>query len=334
LLSLSSKIPNYYYYYYIYTRAKYWGTWYQGYEGTWYGKDEKDSVALKAQLDEWLKKAKENVAHLDQYNNGLLKAVIVPHAGYSYSGATAAHSYARIDPSLYDRVFVLGPSHYYRMSDCRVTPFEQLETPFGPLSIDVACCESLVSSKLFTYLDKSVDMQEHSLELQFPFLKAVFGNSPVKLVNIMVGVLDTAAKEEYGKQLVPYMKDPRTLFVISSDFCHWGKRFHYQYYDRQDGEIFQSIEKLDRLGMDCIERQNAKEFNAYLEKYQNTICGRNPISVLLEMIGHWNDSPPMNSNNRDKIPLETLFVRYDQSMKCKTFEDLSVSYAAAWTVER
>jgi len=47
------------------------------------------------------------VAHLDQYNNGLLKAVIVPHAGYSYSGATAAHSYARIDPSLYDRVFVL-----------------------------------------------------------------------------------------------------------------------------------------------------------------------------------------------------------------------------------
>jgi predicted class III extradiol MEMO1 family dioxygenase len=183
------------------------------------------------------------VAHLDQYNNGLLKAVIVPHAGYSYSGATAAHSYARIDPSLYDRVFVLvgrislffcrwnrridryflgqGPSHYYRMSDCRVTPFEQLETPFGPLSIDVACCESLVSSKLFTYLDKSVDMQEHSLELQFPFLKAVFGNSPVKLVNIMVGVLDTAAKEEYGKQLVPYMKDPRTLFVISSDFCHW-----------------------------------------------------------------------------------------------------------------
>lgn len=54
------KYLTHYYYYYIYTRAKYWGTWYQGYEGTWYGKDEKDSVALKAQLDEWLKKAKEN----------------------------------------------------------------------------------------------------------------------------------------------------------------------------------------------------------------------------------------------------------------------------------
>ncbi|EME28394.1 uncharacterized protein Gasu_40900 [Galdieria sulphuraria] len=306
-------------------KAKYWGTWYQGYEGTWYGEDEKDSIALKHQLDLWLQKAKENVGNLEQYSNGLLKAVIVPHAGYSYSGATAAHSYARIDPSLYDRVFILGPSHYYRMSDCRVTPFERLETPFGPLVIDVQCCESLVATKKFTFLDKGVDTQEHSLELQFPFLKAVFGSSNVQLVNIMVGVLDKAAKEEYGKLLAPYMKDPRTLFVISSDFCHWGKRFGYQYHDEEDGEIFKSIEKLDRLGMTAIEHQSAKEFSSYLDKYQNTICGRNPIGVLLHMIEYL--------KRTESMQLETLFVRYDQSMKCKTMQDLSVSYAAAWTIQ-
>lgn len=104
-----------------------------------------------------------------------------------------------------------------------------------------------------------------------------------------------------------------------------GKRFGYQYYEKQDGEIFQSIEKLDRLGMTAIEHQNSKEFASYLDKYQNTICGRNPIAVLLEMIEYL--------KRTESTPLETVFVRYDQSMKCRTMQDLSVSYAAAWTVQ-
>ncbi|MPC56296.1 Protein MEMO1 [Portunus trituberculatus] len=76
-----------------------------------------------------------------------------------------------------------------------------------------------------------------------------------------------------------------SLFVISSDFCHWGQRFRYTYYDRSVGEIWQSIQKLDKQGMNLIETLNPSAFTEYLKKYGNTICGRHPIGVLLNVSG-------------------------------------------------
>lgn len=75
----------------------------------------------------------------------------------------------------------------------------------------------------------------------------------------------------------------QSLFVISSDFCHWGQRFRYTYYDRSVGEIWQSIQKLDKQGMSLIETLNPSAFTEYLKKYGNTICGRHPIGVLLNV---------------------------------------------------
>lgn len=71
--------------------------------------------------------------------------------------------------------------------------------------------------------------------------------------------------------------------MISSDFCHWGQRFRYTYYDRSVGEIWQSIQKLDKQGMNLIETLNPSAFTEYLKKYGNTICGRHPIGVLLNV---------------------------------------------------
>lgn len=71
--------------------------------------------------------------------------------------------------------------------------------------------------------------------------------------------------------------------MISSDFCHWGHRFRYQHYDPSKGAIYQSITHLDKQGMDIIETLNPTTFTDYLRKYQNTICGRHPIGVLLNV---------------------------------------------------
>lgn len=86
------------------------------------------------------------------------------------------------------------------------------------------------------------------------------------------------------------------FFVISSDFCHWGSRFDYQYYEPEQGPIFKSIEALDKRGMEIIasqvecnllfmlmESQDVEKFYAYQKKYKNTICGRHPIGVLLQV---------------------------------------------------
>jgi AmmeMemoRadiSam system protein B len=102
-----------------------------------------------------------------------------------------------------------------------------------------------------------------------------------QLIPILVGSLDASKLEKYGQLLAPYLCDPRNVFVISSDFCHWGRRFSYTPHNPADGEIWQHIEKLDHQGMELIEKMNLADFNVYLRSTDNTICGRYPISLLL-----------------------------------------------------
>ena len=78
------------------------------------------------------------------------------------------------------------------------------------------------------------------------------------------------------------------LFIVSSDFCHWGDRFDFMYLtekvDKQSNTISKQIEKLDKEGIRCIVEQDADKFGEYLETTDNTICGRHPIGVLLECL--------------------------------------------------
>lgn len=66
------------------------------------------------------------------------------------------------------------------------------------------------------------------------------------IVPVLVGSLTPEKEAMYGRVFSRYLADPQNLFVISSDFCHWGHRFRYTYYDRNWGEIYQSIQTLDR----------------------------------------------------------------------------------------
>lgn len=133
----------------------------------------------------------------------------------------------------------------------------------------------------------------------------------------MVGVLSNESEELYGTLLGPYLDDPNNLFVISSDFCHWGSRFRYTPYDSKHGAIWRFIESMDRQGMRAIETADPRCFQDYLQRTQNTICGRHPIGVFLNMMGH--------CQKKHKVE----FKYYDQSNHCERQSDSSVSYAAA-----
>lgn len=74
-----------------------------------------------------------------------------------------------------------------------------------------------------------------------------------EIVPILVGSLSAEREACYGRVLASYLADPQNLFVISSDFCHWGQRFRYTYYDHSHGSIYQSIEGLDRAVRCCYE---------------------------------------------------------------------------------
>lgn len=141
-------------------------------------------------------------------------------------------------------------------------------------------------------------------------------------------------KKEYAKVLLPYLKDPETLFIVSSDFCHWGRRFGYTYYNREDNQlvkldrntldkitrpIYESIEELDKQGIEAIESLDFDQFEDYLDATDNTICGRNPISVLLACLEEMND-----------WDMSAKCLEYNQSSKCRTLDDSSVSYSSIY----
>ncbi|KAL3183539.1 hypothetical protein MRX96_033647 [Rhipicephalus microplus] len=182
--------------------------------------------------------------------------------------------------------------------------------------------EELYETGAFEEVSIHVDENEHSLEMHLPYIAKVMENQEFTIVPIIVGSLSPENEAFYGRLLSKYLADADNLFVISSDFCHWGARFHYQFYDKSWGNIHQSIEKLDKQGMSIIEGLSPTAFTAYLKKYGNTICGRHPIGVLLNAV-----DTLQNSGNGHRMALK--FLKYAQSSQCMSMSDSSVSYASA-----
>lgn len=203
--------------------------------GSWYSSHGKE---LARELDGWLAEASEAA--------GPARAIIAPHAGFSYSGPTAASAYKHVKPEGVRRVFVLGPSHSVYLPECAVTRCDVYETPLGDITIDKEIRAELFNTGGFKEMAIKVDENEHSIEMHLPYIMQVMGDQPFTLVPILVGALSEKSEAWYGELLAPYLAQPENLFVVSSDFCHWGKRFRFTYVDPSHKEIFQSIEALDR----------------------------------------------------------------------------------------
>ncbi|CAI5535420.1 unnamed protein product [Closterium sp. Naga37s-1] len=212
-----------------------------------------------------------------------VRAVIAPHAGFRYSGRCAAYAFAHMHAPSIRRIFLLGPSHHHYTRKCVLPRSTSFHTPLGALPIDMQVVEELKATGEFEEMGRHVDEAEHSLEMHAPFLAHMCKDHNVSLVPIMVGSLDAAAEARYGSILSRYFSDSSNFFSISSDFCHWGSRFRFTPYDKAHGPIHKAIEAMDREGMAAIEGGGAKAFRDYIERTGNTVCGRHPIGVLLQV---------------------------------------------------
>ncbi|XP_037954614.1 protein MEMO1 isoform X2 [Teleopsis dalmanni] len=219
------------------------------------------------------------------------------------------------------RIFILGPSHHVRLRGCALTTAKTYTTPLYDLNIDTQTNTELEKTGAFSWMDAKTDEDEHSIEMHLPFIAKVMENfkDQFTIVPILVGSLNPDQEALYGNLLADFFTDPQNLFIISSDFCHWGNRFSYTYYDRSCGQIYKSIENLDKKGMDIIETLNADAFTEYLRKYNNTICGRHPIGVMLSAI---------KVLERKGYLMHFKFLKYAQSSRCKEMHESSVSYAS------
>lgn len=329
--------------------------------GSWYTSN---GPALARELTQWLDAtgiprpwaaagAGNHSAPASPVPAGRLRAIIAPHAGYAYSGPVAAYAYACVDPAAYDRVVVLGPSHHVYMPGCAVSTAATLRTPVGDLATDDAAVAQLRATGLFSAFAPAADEAEHSIEMHLPYLAHVFGarRSAIRVTCVVVGSLSTEAEATYGAALAPLLLgSPRTLTVVSSDFCHWGRRFRYTRLGDPPPPTgmprHAAIEAMDREGMALIERQDVPGWAAYLKRTGNTICGRHPIGVLLRAVEAWQrvgvgetaDAATVgNTANGDVLTagrgaLRSHFLKYAQSSPVVTTADSSVSYASAVTM--
>ncbi len=147
------------------------------------------------------------------------KIIVVPHAGYVYSGAVAAHAYAQLAPwrDRIRRVVLLGPTHRVAVLGLAVPTARAFETPLGPVTVDIEALASLVTMPQVTTSDKAHAL-EHSLEVQLPFLQRVLASSSFTLVPLVVG---RASAAEVQQVLEALWGGDETLIVISTDLSHY-----------------------------------------------------------------------------------------------------------------
>lgn len=220
------------------------------------------------------------------------------------------------------RIFLLGPSHHFYSQHCHRSPCAHYSTPLGDINLDEKIYGELEKTGKFPLMTLSEDEAEHSLELHLPYILSCLGSrrDSVTLVPLLVGALSEEEEEDYGQILAPYLADSENLFIISSDFCHWGSRFGYTFYRPEDESIHESIAWLDHLGMKVIEGMDPEKYYEYMRRFGNTICGRHPIGVMLQAL---------KAKTSRRTDHSTNFTKYDRSSLVHTISDSSVSYAAA-----
>ncbi len=185
------------------------------------------------------------------------KALIVPHAGYIYSGPVAASAYAQLEGIRHriERVILLGPCHRVPLQGLATTSADYFETPLGRVSIDREAIDRILPLQQVKEFDLT-HQQEHSLEVQLPFLQEVLDD--FSLVPLVVG--DTRS-EEVSEVLELLWGGDETLIVISSDLSHYHD---YDTARNMDSETCKAIESMDPAAI-----------------HYDQACGRNPLNGLL-----------------------------------------------------
>ncbi len=228
-----------------------------------FSKDELDKL-----IDKLLSDAKAKVS-------SSIVGVVVPHAGYVYSGPVAAHVFGAL--SKFDVVVVLGTNHTGVGERVAVSP-DEWETPIGVVECDSDIAGEIVKNCEAAHFDELAHMYEHSIEVQLPFLQKVLGK--FKLVAISVSSdMNSGNYEALGEVISEAVKGKRALVVASSDFTHFGAMYGFAPADKDEVQWVQKTDKeivdavLDFRVDDVIELSRA-----------STVCGYAPIAVLLSAV--------------------------------------------------
>jgi AmmeMemoRadiSam system protein B/AmmeMemoRadiSam system protein A len=245
-------------------------------------------------------------------NGGRVRALIVPHAGYQYSGPTAGKAYALLAGARHiRRVLVIAPSHHVAFQGACVGDYDGYSTPLGEISVDTVACKELLQCSSMVSVRREAQEPEHALEVQLPFIQEVLPEAT--LIPLVCGDLDQERIRELSACLAKLFWREDTLWVISTDFTHFGHAFGYVPFER---DIPRNLAELDQGAIDTILNLDLAAFWDYLAQTGATICGRLPIALLLGTL----------ANRKQECLVE--LVDYTSSGKLTQDYSHCVSYAS------
>ncbi|MFA7658737.1 MAG: AmmeMemoRadiSam system protein B [Candidatus Gastranaerophilaceae bacterium] len=209
--------------------------------------DDKDELLNQLEL---LKKS--NVHDYDCQT----RAIIVPHAGYRYSGQLASEGFQYLDKNV-KNVFIIAPPHYVAVKNVALSSFAKWSTPLGEIEVNQEINQEL-AEKFGCEFEDDAFVDEHSIEVQIPFLQNVLPK--VKIIPILAG----NHYEKITKIIEHYWQNPKNAFIVSSDLSH--------FYETNEAK------KIDSVTAEMIETNNVEQFNP------NRACGAVGVCALVEFV--------------------------------------------------
>ncbi len=180
--------------------------------------------------------------------------IVVPHAGYIYSGYTAARSFAAVKDKQYKHIIILSPSHYEAFNGCSVCDAEAFETPLGTLPVDRELASALMKHSDNIFFSKRGHGREHGIEVELPFLQYIWG--AVSFVPVVMGSQNEETITALAGALSAAALSKDILIITSTDLSHFYKQTQA---DRLDAEVEKEINGMNPVELEKKFRTGAAE---------------------------------------------------------------------------
>ena len=212
--------------------------------------------------------------------------VMVPHAGYQYSGAVASHSYCKLVQNGFPEVFIiLSPNHTGYGSEISVFNEGQWDTPLGSVEVDGEFADAIISKSDIATADFSAHIQEHSIEVQLPFLQ--YFSSDFKIVPITIGSQNFSTSSDLAKAIFDAGNELNKSYsvVASTDLSHFNNQ--------------EKANKVDGFVLEDISEMNEFKLFEEVVQYNITMCGYGPVMTTILV------SKMSNKNNCEILEYRT-----------------------------
>ena len=225
---------------------------------------------LKTQLQQLFTNA------VQQKNRISPLAIVVPHAGYVFSGQVAASAYNQVDPGLKpERVFIIASSHVMSFQGASVYCSGNYQTPLGTVKVDLDLARKLAAENKILKDYPDPHLNEHSIEVQLPFLQYHLTNE-FKIVPVIIGSYTAETAKKLAEIFKPYLNE-KNLFVISSDFSHYP-----EYADAKKVDLATAGAIASNKASSLISTLKNNE-SKHIQGLATSLCGWSSVLTLLDM---------------------------------------------------